>query len=387
MYKRILNIPTNLPVILLGPRQTGKSTYLKMFLEGEKYFLVDLLDNDSFRKYQLNPEQLKKDAEYQIKTEHVSHVIIDEIQKIPELLDVVHSLLEKKYPCQFILSGSSARKLKKQHANLLGGRAVLAKMFPFVFLEIKERFNLEQILQYGSIGGIFDDSNENKFLKLRTYLETYIKDEVLAEGLIRNLPPFYRFIDLIGQLVTEIINYSNIGRESHTSEHTIKSYFQILEETFIGYFLPAYDVSVKRSMSLHPKFYLFDNGLTNAICQRLHDPLAPNVKGKLFEQWIINEIQAHIAYHNKERTLYFWRTTLGHEVDLLVTQGHKPILGIEIKLKERLEKKDFTGIIKLKEDYPNLPTWMISNVSDPYEENGVIIMPWRYFLEKKIFEL
>lgn len=284
MYKRILRFPADLPILLLGPRQTGKSTHLKMFLEGKKHFLVDLLDGDLFRKYQLNPEQLKKDIEYQIKTEQVGYVVIDEVQKVPELLDVIHALLEKKYACQFILSGSSARKLKKHHANLLGGRAILARMFPFVFLEIKGQFNLDQILQYGSICGIFDDSNENKFLKLRTYIETYIKDEVLAEGLLRKLPPFYRFMDLIGQLATEIVNYSNIGREAHTSEHTIKSYFQILEETFIGYFLPAFDVSVKRSMSLHPKFYLFDNGVTNAICQRLRDPLAANIKGKLFEQ-------------------------------------------------------------------------------------------------------
>lgn len=387
MYKRILKIPNDLPIILLGPRQTGKSTYLKMLLEEKKHFYVDLLDNDLFRKYQLNPEQLKKDIAYQIKTENVAYIIIDEIQKIPELLDVVHALLEKKPPCQFILSGSSARKLKKHHANLLGGRAVLTRMFPFVFLEVQDQFNLDQILQYGSICGIFDESNENKILKLRTYIETYIKDEVLAEGLLRKLPPFYRFMDLIGQFATEIVNFSNIGREAHTSEHTIKSYFQILEETFIGYFLPSFDVSIKRSMSLHPKFYLFDNGVTNAICQRLRDPLAPNIKGKLFEQWIINEIHAHLSYQNKERSLYFWRTTGGHEVDLLVTKSHKPILGIEIKLKEQLNKKDFSGILKLKEDYPHLPTWIVANVSAPYENEGIEILPWRYFLEKKIFDV
>ncbi len=137
-------------------------------------------------------------------------------------------------------------------------------------------------------------------------------------------------------------------------------------------------------MSNHPKFYFFDNGITNAICQRLNDPLGSDIRGKLFEQLIINEIVAHLSYTNKERTLYFWRTTQGHEVDLLVTKGHSPILGIEIKFKQKIEKKDFSGINKLKEDYPHLPTWIISNTTSPYEENGTFIFPWQYFLEKKI---
>jgi predicted AAA+ superfamily ATPase len=387
MYTRFLKIPAKIPIILLGPRQTGKSTFLNNFLHGKKYLNIDLLDHDQFMKYQLSPEQLKKDLVFQIEREVIEFVVIDEIQKIPELLDIIHSLIEKKYSCQFILTGSSARKIKKQNINLLGGRAALLKMFPFIFNEVKTNFNLDEQLQYGTICGLYDDTKENKILKLKSYLETYIKDEILSEGMLRKLPPFYRFIDLIGQLSAEIINYSNIGREAHTSEHTIKSYFQILEETFIGYYLPAFDVSVKRSMSLHPKFYLFDCGLTNVICQRLNDPLDNATKGKLFEQWIINEIRAHISYENKERTLFFWRTKEGNEVDLLITKGQKPVLGIEIKYKEKISKSDFAGINKLKEDYPQLTTWVISNVSAPYEENETLVLPWEYFLSKKIIEI
>jgi predicted AAA+ superfamily ATPase len=387
MYTRLLKIPAKIPIILLGPRQTGKSTFLNNFLHGKKYLNIDLLDHDQFMKYQLSPEQLKKDLVFQIEREAIEFVVIDEIQKIPELLDIIHSLIEKKYSCQFILTGSSARKIKKQNINLLGGRAALLKMFPFIFNEVKTNFNLDEQLQYGTICGLYDDTKENKILKLKSYLETYIKDEILSEGMLRKLPPFYRFIDLIGQLSAEIINYSNIGREAHTSEHTIKSYFQILEETFIGFYLPAFDVSVKRSMSLHPKFYLFDCGLTNVICQRLNDPLDNATKGKLFEQWIINEIRAHISYENKERTLFFWRTKEGNEVDLLITKGQKPVLGIEIKYKEKISKSDFAGINKLKEDYPQLTTWVISNVSAPYEENETLVLPWEYFLSKKIIEI
>lgn len=387
MYNRLIKIPSKIPIILLGPRQTGKSTYIKNYLRGKKYFSIDLLDHDLFVKYQLNPEQLKKDVAFQVERELVKYVVIDEIQKIPELLNVIHSLIEKKYSCQFILTGSSARKIKKQNVNLLGGRAALIKMFPFVYSEVKNNFNIDEQLQYGTICGLYDDNKETKIIKLKSYLETYIKDEILSEGVFRKLPPFYRFIDLIGQLSSEIINYSNIGRESHTSEHTIKSYFQVLEETFIGFYLPAFDVSVKRSLSLHPKFYLFDCGLTNVICQRLQDPLDPEVKGKLFEQWIINEIRAHISYENKERSLFFWRTKEGHEVDLLITKGTKPLLAIEIKYKTKIQKSDFSGINKLKEDYPNLTTWLISNVSSPYEENGTLIIPWEYFLSKMMSDI
>ncbi len=388
MINRECKLPADISLIILGPRQTGKSTFLKSSFTSLQTWAVDLLDGRLAKKYHLDPGQFSVDAKYQISEKKVSHIWIDEIQKIPELLDEVHGLIEKYPNCTFVLSGSSARKLKEQGANLLGGRAAIFRMYPFIYKELKDHsFDFKERLQNGTICGLFGKSLPTQKRKLRAYVETYIKDELLAEGIIRNLPPFHRFLDLAATYATEILNYSNIAREAHISENTLKNYFQILEETFIGHFLPAFDVSVKRSLSVHPKFYFFDNGVTNAIAERLNDPLAPQVAGKLFEQWLINEIKAHIAYSEKERSLYFWRTTQGHEVDLLITRSHIPQLAIEFKYKSSLSKDDFMGINKLHEDYPELPTWIVTNVTSPYLQENILILPWKEFLLEYLYKI
>jgi predicted AAA+ superfamily ATPase len=389
MYNRILKIPPHLPIILMGPRQTGKSTFLRNFLKNQKVFYVDLLVNEIYRRYEKDPDQLKDEILFKLKNEKITHVVIDEVQKVPDILNVIHALIEKKLSIQIILTGSSARKLKKVKANFLGGRAILLKMFPFTYGEIENDFQLDSFLQFGSICGIFDglsEDKETKILKLKSYYETYVKDEVLSEGLIRQLPPFHRFLDLTAHLATEIVSFANIAREAHVAENTIKNYYQILEETYLGFFLPAYDVALKRSLSLHPKFYFFDNGLNNCMAERLRDPLSPEIKGKLFEQWIINEVRMYLSYHNKEGTLYFWRTQGGHEVDLIYSKGHKLKLAIEIKFKKNLERKDFSGLNKIKEDYPKLECILIYNGPNSYEDenNNVVVLPWKEFLTERL---
>ena len=200
----------------------------------------------------------------------------------------------------------------------------------------------------------------------------------------RQLVPFYRFLDLCAQYNAEILNYANIARESHTSEKTIKSYFQILEDTLLGFFLPAYDVSVKRSLSKHPKFYFFDNAITNCLKQRLNDPLSPQELGPLFEQFIINQVRAYFSYEKKQRHLSFWRTSTGDEVDLLITQGTAIKIAIEIKYMKRIEKSSIKSLYKFKAEHPNIKCIVVSLVELPYKLDDILILNWKSFLEVEL---
>lgn len=371
-------------MILLGPRQCGKSTWIQSLLVNEKYFIVDLLSISIYKKYKINAEVFFDEMLYQIKEKKIEIIFVDEIQKIPELLNEIHRLIELKLNCSFILSGSSARKLRRGGANMLGGRAIIRYMFPFTWFELQNNFDLERTLQYGLICGMYFDDTETAISKIQAYVDLYIKEEIIEEGVIRQLTPFYRFLDLCGQYTSEIVNYSNIARESHTTEKTIKSYFQILEDTLIGYFLPSYDVSVKRSLSKHPKFYFFDNAVSTCLNQRLNDPLSNSEKGVLFEQFLINQFKAYISYSSLQRKLSFWRTSQGDEVDLIIAQGNKIKIAIEIKYMKQISKRDIKSVVKFQEEHPLVPIYILCLTDMPYKIEEITIIGWKDFLKEKM---
>lgn len=374
--------------LVLGPRQTGKSHWINELLLKRKSWKLDLLDNYLLKKYSLKPETFYSEALFQIQENNVELICIDEVQKVPVLLNEVHRLIETKLSCQFVLTGSSARKLRKNNVNMMGGRAILLNMFPFTFSELSNysNFDIEKVMQFGLVCGWYFSTPQIAKEKIKSYIDSYIKEEIVQEGLIRSLAPFYRFLDLCGQYSNEIINFANISREAEVSEKVVKSYFEILQDTLIGYFLPSYDVSIKRSLSKHQKFYLFDTGITCGLNDRLTDPLNQIEKGKLFEQFIINEIRAQISYSRSDRKMCFWRTSNGSsEVDLLITRSGKICCAIEIKYTSNITKNHLSSLYVFKEDHPDVPIFVVSNVDNPIAIDNFKIYPWKLFLQKQIY--
>lgn len=357
--------------------------------QSKKYFEVDLLNRDLYRRYVHNVELLKEDLLYQIRVKNIKLIFIDEVQKIADSFDVIHDLIESEN-VRFVVSGSSARKLKRGQANLLGGRARSMYTYPFLYTEFvnsqkKHFFKLEDVLRYGSIPGIFFKDQADKESLLKSYVDLYLKEEVLGEALIRNLPQFSRFLDVVAIFAGQIISYSNIAREASIPQSTVANYFQIIQDTLIGYMLPAWDRSVKRQLAKHSKFYLFDNGITNALLMQLKDTIHPEHRGVLFEQWLINEIRARISYSKSEFKLHYWRTSQGsHEVDLVLSKRNEIIFAIEIKAKNRIDKKDLRGLVELKSEYPNVKSYLVSEVVMPTIKEDVIVVNWREFLEEHL---
>ncbi len=327
----------------------------------------------------------REEALYQIEKNKIETIFVDEIQKLPILLDEIHQLLEET-ECRFLMTGSSARKLKRGAANLLGGRAIFKKLYPLIYPEIEKDLGaqssqwLEEILQYRTIAGIYQKSIQSRSQFLRSYVNTYLKEEIQLEELVRGLPNFSRFLEVAAQSVSETVNYTNVGRDCDQNINTTKNYFEILEDTLIGYRLPAWSESARKKMATHPKFYFFDNGVTCALMSRLNDPLDPSLRGKLFEQWILNEVRARLDYDDRDFSLNYWKTQAGHEVDLLVAQGKIPRFAAEIKSFSTVRDEHLNPLRELRLDYPDLPLYVICMIDQPRTVDGITILPWQEFL-------
>ncbi len=322
---------------------------------------------------------------FTIQHEKIDYVFVDEIQKIPELLDEIHQLIEET-KISFILSGSSARKIKRTHANMLGGRAMIVELFGLTSCELGEHFALNRVLQLGSLTGLYFEKNSQTKRKLLAYVNSYLKDEIAGEGLVRNLGAFQRFLEVAANYFGEILNIENIARESSTSAKTIAGYFTILEDSLIGFKLPAWEVSIRKQLAKHSKFYLFDNGVSLAIMNAFSSAEIPIMRGRLFEQWLLNEVRAHLSYNLLELKMYYWRTQAGNEVDLILSNNQIPIAAIEIKAMKQVVKKNLSGLLSFIEEYPKVKfKFLVCEVEKPYEEiEGILVLPWNYFLEKML---
>jgi predicted AAA+ superfamily ATPase len=356
MFTRQLTPHSSKSFFLFGPRQTGKSTYVKSIL-GRNDLYIDLLPQRNFLSYAKNPGQLRGEILSHLQKHHAFTCVIDEIQKIPLLLDEVHELIEST-DIRFILTGSSSRKLRRGGANLLAGRAYTYHFFPLTFKEIGNAFQLEKALKTGCLPPLWgqeDDANEF----LYSYSETYLKEEVAAEGLVRNIGPFSYFLDIMAANDGETVNFNNVARECSVSNKTVQQYYQILEDTFLAFKLPAWKTSSRKRLIAHPRYYLFDPGISNALTHNLGKNISPRTRERRFEQFFIGQLRAQIEYARLRYQLYFWRTNHGAEVDLLICQGRQILCAIEIKSSKTISRTDLSGMKSFLDSHPNTPSYVI----------------------------
>lgn len=366
-------------VFLLGPRKVGKSTYLKNNF-GESIY-IDLLDPKQFLKYLNNPEVLEEEL-LKVKLTNPEkiqkhYVIIDEVQKLPILLDLVHRLIENEN-MKFILCGSSAGKLVRGGANMLGGRALKFTMHPLVYTEFAD-FNLLKILNQGKIPSHYYSGISQELIK--SYIGLYLREEILEEGLVRNLRLFSNFLDLIPFFNGELINYSSIARDCGVDTKTVRDYFQILVDTLIGdYVYPYVDRMSRNDLSKSSKFYFFDTGIVQNIKGIRIEREGGEEFGKAFEHFMFTEINAYNSYSRKDKKITFWRTQKGLEVDFVVGKAE---LAIEVKGSKRVDNKILGGVRKFKEEYPGAKIIIVSaNETSRMTSDGFLILNYIEFLEK-----
>jgi len=378
MVTRELRLPSR-SFFLFGPRQTGKSTWLAQ-LDLGKAWTVNLLRNDTYYRYLRDPSQFRREADAKI-ADDIEWIVLDEVQRIPALLDEVQDLMER-HPVRFILSGSSARKLKRGGANLLGGRALMCRMHPFTARELGDSFDLERTLQTGSLPSIFGMTQAEARRALNAYVEVYLREEIQIEGLVRNLGGFTRFLDLAGAYCGEILNFSSLAKEAGLPIKTVQSYFEVLEDTLVAVRLPAWTKSPLKRLVSHPKFYLFDCGVTNALTHRLAEPLEPAVRGRLFEQFIVLETRRLIDYSEADADLHYWRSSHGAEVDLLVEINGRPALAVELKSRPRVDGADLGGLRSFRDDWPDVPCLVVCTAPEAFKLDFAEVLPWRLFFER-----
>lgn len=317
-----------------------------LHLSFPKAVWVDLLLSENFIKYQQDPSRLRQ--ELMSKPRDQEWVVIDEVQKIPGLLDEVHWLIEN-YRLKFALCGSSARKLKRGHANLLGGRALRRELFGLTAVELGNAFDLEKILNRGFLPNHFE--NEDYADRLRSYCSDYLKEEIFAEGLVRNLPAFSAFLTVASFSDTEQVSFSNIASDVGVSAPTIKSYFEILEDTLIGQFVPAYRKRPKRRTQSSPKFHFFDVGVVNSLAKRKYVEKGSELFGKALENWVFHELRCFKAYNAPDLEISYWRLSDGREVDFILNDLE---CAIEVKGSEKISDKHLKGLRELKMEYPGV---------------------------------
>ncbi len=380
-FPRLLHLPEKRSLFLFGARNTGKSTFVK-----ERYanssLLIDLLKGSTESRFAHRPDEL-----YDIVMalpESTSHVIIDEIQKNPKLLDVVHTLMgeTKKY---FIMTGSSARKLKQGGANLLAGRAFVYHMYPLTHVELGNVFDLDQALQWGTLPEIFSlDSDEMKKEFLSAYAHTYLKEEIWNEHFIKDLDPFRRFLEVTAQCNGQQINFSNIARDVGVTDKTIKAYYAILEDTLIGFFLEPYHDSFRKRLSHQPKFYLFDTGVTRALAFLTDVKLAKKTGayGSAFEHFIILECLRLSSYHRLQYKFSYLRTQDDVEIDLIVERPGKKLLCIEIKSAETIQRENISAFISITKEIKKSESICICNEEYAKKIDHVLVLPWKLALQK-----
>jgi len=368
---------------LFGARGTGKSTWVEQqFLSHSSALRIDLLHADEEERFSRNPALLEAILrEQQVKPEWV---FIDEVQKIPKLLDQVHRLIEREKQ-KFILSGSSARKLKRDGANLLAGRAFIYHLHPFTAQELGARWNLDRALNHGTLPQAWlSDSPEACRSYLRSYVQTYLREEVMIEQLVRRLDPFRAFLEISAQMNGKVLNFSRIAREVGVSDKTILGYYQILEDTLLGFSLPAFHRSIRKSQAQHSKFYWFDTGVKRQLDRTIESQLVPSTAayGEAFEHLVILEIIRRAEYAGKDWTYSFFRTKEGNEIDLVISPNRKQEVLVEIKSTTRVDPTEVRLLDRLSESFNPLGIYYLSQDPHPQRIGQVSCLPWEQGLEQ-----
>ena len=367
-----IKLPAGQSAFLWGPRKTGKTTLLRQsFPESLVY---DFLNTDVYLDLCRNPALLRQQILACAPRLLGYPIILDEVQKVPMALDEVHWLIENK-KLSFVMCGSSARKLKRGHANLLGGRAWRYELFPLTSSELPG-LELLRALNQGLIPAHYLQDDASKSLK--AYVQDYLKEEVFNEGLTRNIPAFSRFFDAMAYSVGEIVNYSNIARDCGVDSKTVREYYQILVDTLLGRFVEPFKRRQDRSVILKaPKFYLFDVGVAGVVSKRHVVEERGELFGKAFEQFIFMELVAYRGYRELDFEINYWRTKTGMEVDFILNKGE---VAIEVKSSSRVDTNDTRGIMAFLKEYKPKKAIIVSNEKKPRIVGGVSIMPWKDFL-------
>lgn len=371
---------------LFGPRGSGKTTLLRDFFSQEKALWIDLLKEEEVSRFVRNPNELEQ------RIAHLSPlpdwVVIDEIQKQPALLDEVHRMIENPLTwgkIKFALTGSSARKLKRGAANLLAGRAFVNHLHPLISQELGKSFYLQDALQWGTLPKIFDFKETlEKREYLRAYSSTYLKEEIKEEQLVRRIDPFRRFLEVVAQCNGEILNYSKIARDAATDPKAVERYFEILEDTLLGFFLDPYHRSIRKRQSKRSKFYFFDLGVKKALEFTLDVPLRDGTYayGKAFEHFIILECMRLNDYLRKDFRFSYLRTKDDLEIDLIIERPGKKLALVEIKSASNVDDIDIRKVASISKDVPEAETFILCQEAIPRQSEGVTVIPWKSGLEE-----
>jgi predicted AAA+ superfamily ATPase len=385
MLHRTLKLPKTRSFFLFGARQVGKSTLLRQLFSKNHSLFINLLDSEVYFKLLAKPHLLIEEINTLDKS--ISHLIIDEIQRVPELLNIVHKMIEERKDLSFILSGSSARKLKRQGANMLAGRALTYNLFPLTHLELAKDFKLSRALDLGTLPAVYLDK-EDVFARetLKSYAKTYIEEEIKAEAQIRQLGAFIRFLDLAASENGSIINYSNIASDIYVDYKTVQEYYQVLEDTLIGFNLYGYAKSSRKQLSKHPKFYFFDTGVRRALAKKLDSPLIVKTRefGEAFEHFFIAEAMRLASYSRKDYKFSYYRTKSGAEVDLIIETYDDRCYAVEIKASDNVDINKLTGLKSFKDLREDAVLLCASLTKLRYGDDNVLVCPWQEVL-KSIF--
>jgi predicted AAA+ superfamily ATPase len=369
---------------LFGPRGTGKSTWLKH--HHPEALLLDLLDPEVFRAYSAKPERLREVVEAQGLG---TTIIVDEIQKLPQLLDVVHLLMESREGLRFILTGSSARKLKRSGVDLLAGRALVRTLHPFMASELGKGFSLKDALAVGLIPLVVDSSNPEE--TIRSYAAVYLKEEVQTEGLVRSIGGFSRFLESISFNHGAVLNISDVARDCQVERKTAEGYVSILEDLLLAFRIPVFSRRAKRTLSSHPKFFYFDSGVFRSVRPRGPLDSPQEIEGAALEGLVAQHLRAWIAYSGDQSTLFFWRTKSGTEVDFVV-YGKDVFCALEVKNTAKINPKMLQGLLAFKEDYPEAQILFLYRGRERLKIKEVLCLPVQEFLlnlepEKRLYKI
>ncbi|MFO7558991.1 MAG: ATP-binding protein [Desulfobacterales bacterium] len=354
---------------LFGPRATGKSTLVSLQLS-DSATIIDLLNSRFFLRLSAMPH----DIEAIIDAGDYSLIVIDEIQRIPALLNEVHRLIENR-KIRFLLTGSSARKLRRGQANLLAGRVWEARLFPLTWKEAPD-FDLDRYLRYGGLPDVY--LSEFPEEELDAYVNTYLKEEIMAEGLVRNLPPFTRFLRSIALSNGEVMNFTKLASDCQVAASTVREHVSLLEDTLVGFFLPAWTKSRKRKAIKSGKFYFFDPGVTHTLAGTQVLDRNSDLYGRSFEQFIGMEIRAYLSYSRIKLPLTYWRSTHGHEVDFLIGER----TAVEVKATKRVVPGDFKGLKALAEERVFSNFFLVSHDSVATRQANILAIHWEDFLKR-----
>lgn len=376
IYKRLINIDTDTPssIFLFGPRGTGKTSWIKTHLNDILYF--DLLNTGIFNDFLANPVRLEE----KIPKGFSQYIVIDEVQKIPELLNEVHRLIET-YGYRFILTGSSARSLRRKGVNLLAGRALSYTLHPLTCYELGTDFSLESALNFGLLPSVYHVSDPYHYLE--TYITTYLREEILQEGLMRNLSQFSRFLETASFSQGQVVNLSEVARETAIDRKLVSNYFDILEDLLIGYWLPVFTKRAKRRLISSPKFYLFDPGVYRTL--RPKGPLdsPEEIDGSALETLFLAHLRAVNDYYRLGYKLFFWRTSNNVEVDFIV-YGERGLFAFEIKRSRNLSHSDFSGLKAFSTDYKIAKCYLLYGGDHAEYRENIHVIPFSQGLSKLI---